>query len=98
MLSSLQPNHFHFYLRPDDPVKAGAAIQIACNGYAQRFNLRHQRTGALFAGRFKALLVVRMNICAAYAVIFTAILSKMDLRCDQSCGYIPIIGMDRTAE
>ena len=53
----LEANHFHFCLRQDGAVKVGMAVQIACNGYAQRFNLRHQRTGALFAGRFKAIPV-----------------------------------------
>ena len=53
----LMPNHFHFFLRQDGEVKVGLPLQLACNGYVQRFNLRYQRTGTLFAGRFRALPV-----------------------------------------
>lgn len=53
----LLPNHFHLLLRQDGTANVGVPIQITCNGYAQRFNLRHQRAGTLFAGRFKALSV-----------------------------------------
>lgn len=53
----LLPNHFHFLLRQDGTANVGMPLQSACNGYAQRFNLRHQRTGTLFAERFKALPV-----------------------------------------
>ena len=53
----LMPNHFHFLVRQDGEYRAGLFIQNASNGYAQLFNRRHQRQGALFQGRFRAELV-----------------------------------------
>ncbi len=53
----LMPNHFHFLVRQDDDLRAGLVIQNTCNGYAQRFNLRYSRQGALFQGRFRGELV-----------------------------------------
>ena len=46
----LMPNHFHFLMRQESEQRAGLVIQHACNGYAQFFNRRHQRQGALFKG------------------------------------------------
>ncbi|MEZ4663356.1 MAG: transposase [Caldilineaceae bacterium] len=50
-------NHFHFLLGQDGAARAGLVIQDSCNGYAQYFNKRHARQGALFQGRFRGELV-----------------------------------------
>lgn len=61
----LMPNHFHIYLvipSSLDQVKADeiAKSQISlfleklCKAYAQYFNTKYRRTGALFEGKFKA--------------------------------------------
>jgi putative transposase len=54
---ALLPNHYHVFARQDGVQPLGLAIQHTCNGYAQRFNHRHGRTGTLFEGRFKARCV-----------------------------------------
>ncbi|MBI5138481.1 MAG: transposase [Candidatus Vogelbacteria bacterium] len=50
----LNPNHFHLILRQliDNGVSHFMRSQIG--GYARYFNKRHNRSGALFEGRFKA--------------------------------------------
>jgi REP element-mobilizing transposase RayT len=52
----LMGNHFHLYLRtPQANLSAG--MHDLNSGYASYFNRRHRRCGALFQGRFKAVLV-----------------------------------------
>jgi putative transposase len=52
----LMGNHFHLYLRtPQANLSAG--MHDLNSGYASGFNRRHHRCGALFQGRFKAVLV-----------------------------------------
>ncbi|MFN8445063.1 MAG: transposase [Caldilineaceae bacterium] len=53
----LMPNHFHFLMRQDGEIPVRKAIELTGNGYVQHYNHRHKRTGTLFEGRFKALLV-----------------------------------------
>jgi hypothetical protein len=51
------PNHFHLLVRQNTDDRSGLAVQYVCNGYAQFFNRRHQRSGTLFQGRFQRILV-----------------------------------------
>jgi putative transposase len=52
----LMDNHFHLFLRtPGADLSAG--MHDLNSGYATWFNRRHQRVGALYQGRFKAILV-----------------------------------------
>lgn len=52
----LMGNHYHLLLQPMGGGLPSAVRQL--NGvYAQRFNSRHRRSGHLFEGRYKALLV-----------------------------------------
>ncbi|RLT40842.1 MAG: transposase [Chloroflexi bacterium] len=53
----LMPNHFHFLLRQSGEISVGLAVQWLCLGYAKHFNLKYDEQGALFAGRFQAILV-----------------------------------------
>ena len=53
----LMPNHFHLLVRQKSTRKAGLAVQFACTGYTQWFNLRHQHEGTLFQGRYQSLLI-----------------------------------------
>ncbi|MEW6358166.1 MAG: transposase [Planctomycetota bacterium] len=54
----LMDNHFHLFLRtPQADLSAG--MHDLNSGYATRFNRRHRRSGPLFQGRFKAILVQR---------------------------------------
>jgi len=48
------PNHFHFLLREEVDNGISLFMQKLSTGYVMFFNKSHQRTGALFEGRFKA--------------------------------------------
>ena len=53
----LMPNHFHLLLRPR--VEGGVTLFMhkLGAGYANYFNLKYERSGALFQGRYKSVLV-----------------------------------------
>lgn len=53
----LNPNHYHFLLEQvvDDGVKK--LMHRLGTGYTNYFNEKHKRTGALFQGRYKSILV-----------------------------------------
>jgi len=52
----LMPNHFHLLLQPAD-LPLSRMMQQLNSSYGTRFNIRHQRVGHVFQGRFKALIV-----------------------------------------
>ena len=53
---TLLDNHFHVFLRtPEANLSAG--MHDLNSGYASTFNRRYRRSGSLFQGRFKAVLV-----------------------------------------
>ncbi len=52
----LMSNHFHLYLRTPQP-NLSVGMHDLNSGYASAFNRRHRRSGALYQGRFKAVLV-----------------------------------------
>ncbi|MEW6359117.1 MAG: transposase [Planctomycetota bacterium] len=55
---ALMDNHFHLFLRtPHADLSTG--MHDLNSGYASRFNGRHRRSGPLFQGRFKGILVER---------------------------------------
>ncbi len=49
-------NHFHIFLKTPDP-NLSEGMHAIESGYATYFNKRHERHGALFQGRFQAVLV-----------------------------------------
>ena len=52
----LMDNHFHLFLKtPNADLSAG--MHDLNSGYATWFNRRHKRSGSLYQGRFKAILV-----------------------------------------
>jgi putative transposase len=51
---ALMPNHFHFLLREDTPNGITTFMRKLMTGYTMYFNIRHERTGALFGGAFKS--------------------------------------------
>jgi len=53
----LMPNHPHFLLREIDYGGISAFMQKLLTAYTMYFNKRHERTGVLFSGRFKAVHV-----------------------------------------
>ncbi|MFZ3062562.1 MAG: transposase [Actinomycetota bacterium] len=53
----LMPNHIHLLLEPQKDGDIGRIMQIVQTRYAVHFNLRHQRCGHTFQGRFHSVLV-----------------------------------------
>jgi len=49
----LLSNHYHFLLRQDGPAPVSKFIGVIFNSYVQSLNLRMERSGTLFEGRFK---------------------------------------------
>lgn len=53
----LMPNHFHLLLEPIRENGISFFLRKLCIGYAMYFNQKYNRTGGLFQGRFKGILV-----------------------------------------
>ena len=53
----LMPNHYHFLLRPEKGGALSPFIQRLFNSYTQAFNRQQRRSGTLFEGRAKSVLV-----------------------------------------
>jgi REP element-mobilizing transposase RayT len=53
----LMPNHYHFLLRPGGDEALSRFIQRLFNSYSQAFNRQQGRSGTLFEGRAKSILV-----------------------------------------
>lgn len=50
----LMPNHFHLLAREKEEGGISRFMQKLTTGYTMYFNTRHERSGSLFQGRFKA--------------------------------------------
>ncbi len=53
----LMPNHYHFLCRPEEDDSLSRYIQRLFNSYTQAFNKQQGRSGTLFEGRYKSILV-----------------------------------------
>jgi len=53
----LMPNHYHFLLRSNEDGALSHFIQRLFNSYTQAFNRQQGRSGTLFQGRAKSILV-----------------------------------------
>ena len=53
----LMRNHVHFMVTPGSPQALPGAMQAIGRRYVRYFNDRHQRTGGLFEGRYRSLMV-----------------------------------------
>ena len=53
----LIPNHYHWLLRQDGETPAGKVPARVFGSYSQAFNRAYDRTGTLFEGPYKALVV-----------------------------------------
>jgi hypothetical protein len=51
------PNHYHFLLRPEADDALSRFVQRLFNSYSQAFNRQQGRSGTLFEGRAKSILV-----------------------------------------
>jgi putative transposase len=54
---SLMPNHFHFVLKQKIENGISQFINRLLNSYTKFFNTKYKRSGPLFEGRFKAVLI-----------------------------------------
>lgn len=63
----LMPNHYHFLLRQDGNFTISKFIQALFNSYSKAFNKMYNRSGTLFEGPFKAVLIDKdaylLHIC-----------------------------------
>lgn len=53
----LMPNHFHFLLRQNTEKSISNFLNCLLLGYAKYFNIKYERVGPLFQGRFKAKMI-----------------------------------------
>ncbi|MEK7501097.1 MAG: transposase [Patescibacteria group bacterium] len=53
----LMPNHFHLLLKPRREGGLELFMRKFGAGYANYFNLKYKRSGALFEGRYKSILI-----------------------------------------
>lgn len=53
----LMPNHFHLLIRQKKELGISTYVANFVNAYTKYFNTKHQRTGPLFQGIFKAVYV-----------------------------------------
>ena len=56
---ALMPNHYHLFLKPKKDSGVAEFMKKVNGGYAQYFNQKYDRSGVLFQGRFRAVLVKR---------------------------------------
>ncbi len=64
---SLMPTHYHFLFRVDKEGSLSPFLQRLFNSYSQAFNRQQNRTGTLFEGRAKSILVDESNY--VYALV-----------------------------
>jgi putative transposase len=57
----LMPNHFHFILKQIKDKGISKFLQKLEIGYTKYFNQKYERSGVLFQGKFKAVLVDKDN-------------------------------------
>ncbi len=55
----LMPNHYHFLLRQNGPDTISNFVQAVFNSYTKAFNKMFDRSGTLFEGPFRAVMVDR---------------------------------------
>lgn len=53
----LMPNHYHLHIRPEDKEAVPELMKRLSNAYTGYFNLKYDRMGSLFEGRYKAVAV-----------------------------------------
>jgi len=65
----LMPSHFHLLLTPRQENGIGKLMQYVGRYYVQYFNQRHERTGTLWEGRYRATLLepgTFLLLCSRY--------------------------------
>ena len=57
----LMPNHYHFLVKQDSDIPISEWIRVMFIGYVQAVNIQQNRSGTLFEGRAKHILVDKQN-------------------------------------
>jgi putative transposase len=57
----LMPNHYHFLVRQNGEIPAGLLFQRVFNAYTKAINKKFNRTGTLFQGRYRCILLVKTS-------------------------------------
>jgi len=57
LIFTLMPNHFHLLLKQKEEGGISKFMQKLGIGYTNYFNQKHERSGVLFQGKFKAVLI-----------------------------------------
>jgi putative transposase len=57
----LMPNHYHFLVRQDGEIPAGLLFQGVFNAYTKAINKKYERTGTLFQGRYRCILLTKTS-------------------------------------
>lgn len=86
---SLSPNHYHFILSPLVENGVEKFIQRLSGGFTQYFNQKYTRSGVLFQGKYKSVLIKDdkyLMYLSAYINLNNKIhfLSKLDIKIDKS--------------
>ncbi len=55
----LMPNHYHLLLRPKTNTGLAEFMKKINGGYTNYFNVKYERTGSLFGGRYKSIPIVK---------------------------------------
>src|SRR5262245_12589675 len=63
----LMPNHYHFVIRQDGDMPLSDFIGRLFKRYSQAYNQQEERTGPLFASRFRSILVDSDEYLTDYA-------------------------------
>jgi len=53
----LMPNHYHLFVRPETDDSLSTCLKAVFISYVQAFNKQYGRSGPLFEGRFRSILV-----------------------------------------
>ncbi len=53
----LMPNHYHLLIKPNKDSSVAEFMKKLNGGYAKYFNIKYQRVGALFQGKYKSVLI-----------------------------------------
>ena len=57
----LMPNHVHLVLQPSLPENLSLFMKSLSQGYAQYFNFKYNKSGHLWQGRFKSMIIENEN-------------------------------------
>jgi putative transposase len=88
----LMPNHYHFLVRQDSDNPAGLLFQRVFNAYTKANNKKYNRSGTLFQGRYRCILLVKTSHLFQLCRYIHANPVKAGMVAYPENGFIPITG------